>query len=269
MQNTVFRCKERLHSFFIKLFLTLDLYEQILLMNQSDAIINPVKGKKAPDLGHAALMVSSETDLQTIIRLTDISEDKFKPLMMSRIYVGKDVSLTGPVVSAPYAVMLLETLIAWGAKRFIFFGWCGAILPDVQIGDIILPAGAFIDEGTSRHYQGDENEIAHPSSLIVENTREILRNKGIKFHEGTIWTIDAIYRETLERVEYFQAKHVLGVEMELSALFTVAKFRNVDLGGILVVSDELSNFTWKPGFKDERFKQSRMTVAEILSEFSW
>ncbi len=237
-------------------------------MNLTDAVINPVKGKKTPNLGPVAIMVSSETDLRAILSLTDTPEDKFKSMMMSRIYAGKNISLTGPIVGAPYAVMLLESLIAWGAKKFIFFGWCGAISRDVQIGDIILPTGAFIDEGTSRHYQGDENEIAVPTLLIVENTKDILRKKGIDFHEGIIWTLDAIYRETREKIGYFQARHVLGVEMELSALFTVAKFRNVDLGGLLVVSDELSTFTWKPGFKDERFKQSRMAVAEILAEFN-
>jgi len=237
-------------------------------MNLTDAVINPVKEKKTPSLVPAAIMVSSETDLRAILSLTDLPEDKFKSLMMSRIYAGKNISLTGPIVGAPYAVMLLETLIAWGAKKFIFFGWCGAISQDVQIGVIILPTGAFIDEGTSRHYQGDDNEIARPSIFILEKTRDILKNKGIDFHEGIIWTLDAIYRETPEKIGYFQARHVLGVEMELSALFTVAKFRNVDLGAILVVSDELSTFKWKPGFKDERFKESRMAVAEILAEFS-
>jgi len=47
--------------------------------------------------------------------------------------------VVGPFVGAPYAAMLLETLIAWDVEKIIFFGWCGAISHDVKIGDIIIP----------------------------------------------------------------------------------------------------------------------------------
>lgn len=238
-------------------------------MTRYDAIVNPIKGKMSPDLGPVAIMVSSEADLRSLRTRMNMPEDNFKNLMMSRVYVGDEnnagISLTGPVVSAPYAVMLLESLIAWGAQQFIFFGWCGSVSHDVRIGDIILPTGAMIDEGTSKHYCADENEIAKPSDLVVEKTKHALKQKSLAFHEGIIWTMDAIYRETREKVEYFQSKDVSGVEMELSALFTVGKFRNVEVSGILVVSDELATFTWQPGFRDERFIQARMAVAEVIA----
>ena len=66
-------------------------------------------------------------------------------------------SITGPFIGAPYAAMLLETLIAWGARRIIFLGWCGAVAEEVKIGDIILPTAALIDEGTSGHYSAPVN----------------------------------------------------------------------------------------------------------------
>jgi purine-nucleoside phosphorylase len=54
--------------------------------------------------------------------------------------------------------------------------------------------------------------------------------------------------------------------MELSALYSVAQFRQVALVGILVVSDELSSLDWRPGFKDERFVQGRRTVCRVVAE---
>ncbi len=171
--------------------------------------------------------------------------------------------MVGPFVGAPYAAMLLETIIAWGVERIIFFGWCGAISHDVKIGDIIIPTSATIDEGTSKHYH-QVDDISRPSSYIQKNTKEALIKAGLCFHEGIVWSTDAIYRETCEKVKYYQQKDILAVEMELSALFTVAKFRNVQMGGILVVSDELSTLTWRPGFREQRFKESRMSVVKEI-----
>ncbi|MDM8522946.1 nucleoside phosphorylase [Desulfococcaceae bacterium HSG8] len=239
-------------------------------MTINDAIINPVKGKNAPNLGPVSVMVSSETDLNAICKLTNLGEDYFKNLMMSRVYLGYDstanFSLAGPVVGAPYGVLLLETLIAWGAQKIIYYGWCGAISPDVRVGDIIIPTGAVIDEGTSTHYNADKNEPVRPSPDMLEATKEVLKKNSLAFHEGMIWTTDAIYRETREKVRYFQSKKVLAVEMEMSALFTVGKFRNMEISGILVVSDELSTLEWRPGFKEERFKQSRAALKEVINE---
>lgn len=220
-------------------------------------------------MGPVTVMVSSQSDLDMICRLANRDEDYFKNVMMSRLYFGYDsktpFSLAGPVVGAPYAVMLLETIVAWGAKKIIFIGWCGAISPDVSIGDIIIPTGAIIDEGTSKHYDANEYEIAMPSPRLTQSIGDVLRERNILFHEGTIWSTDAIYRETPRKVSYYQGRDVLAVEMEMSALFTVGKFRNAEVSGILVVSDELSTLTWHPGFNDERFRQSRRNVAEVMN----
>ena len=235
----------------------------------NDAIINPVKGKKAPALGPLAVMVSSQGDVSALCNLMGLNGKPAAHLMMSQVRMPDDpaprFSLTGPVVSAAYAVMLLETLVAWGAREILYFGWCGSLSPHVRIGDIVLPTGAIIDEGTSPGYDGKPLGTALPSEKLTASIRTALSTRDIACHEGLIWSTDAIYRETREKVEYFQARNAMGVEMELSALFTVGKFRNVRVGAVLVVSDELATFTWQPGFKDKRFRNSRAAVAEVIS----
>jgi len=52
--------------------------------------------------------------------------------------------------------------------------------------------------------------------------------------------------------------------METSALFTIADYHTVELGCVLVVSDELATLKWQPGFKDERFKKSRAVIGELI-----
>ena len=238
-------------------------------MNESDSIINPKRSNSAPEIGTVAVMVATEPDLFLLCSQLKLNKKTFRKLFISRLYFDKsmspDISLTGPLVGAPYAAMLLETLIAWGVKKIVFLGWCGAISDTVKIGDIIVPTSAIIDEGTSTHYLPD-NTHSQPFPEIIAQAHKLLQERDIKFHQGAIWSTDAVFRETPAKVEYFQKMNALAVDMETSCLFTVAKFRDVEIGGVLVVSDELSAFKWRPGFKDERFIEGRQTACRVVKE---
>lgn len=243
--------------------------QDYLLMNEHDAIVNPAKGKGSLDLGSNAVMVSSESDLRTLCGMMNLKGDRSKKLLMSSLYIGggdNDITLTGPFIGAPYTVMLLEALIAWGARKILFLGWCGAISRDVKIGDIVIPNGAIVDEGTSKHYGKVDGSLVRPFGNISESIKEALRKKGLSFHEGVVWSTDGIYRETREKVEHFQKKDAIAVEMELSALFSAGSFRNIEIGGILVVSDEISAFRHLAGFHEKVFRKSRESVCEVITE---
>ena len=241
-------------------------------MNDFDAIIIPQKGKRSPHLGPVAVIAGTETDLFQLCKLLDFDGGTYQKLFTSRLYRGHanpsaaGVSITGPIVGAPYAVMVLETLIAWGARKIIFIGWCGSVSDKIKIGDIIVATSAIIDEGTSGHYTDNETRISFPSASMLTKLNDALRQNQANFHNGAIWSTDAIYRETCEKVKYFQRQGAIGVEMEISALFTVAKFRGVDLGAMAVVSDELSSFKWRPGFKMDEFKHGRKTACTVIKD---
>jgi len=239
-------------------------------VNIEDAIIFPKRGKGSPHLGPVAVIAGTETDLSQLRKLLGFDSDAYRKLFTSRLYpsdsIAGGISLTGPAVGAPYAVMLLEMLIAWGAKKIIFLGWCGSISEKVKIGDIIVATSAIVDEGTSRHYQDNDACRTHPAKSLLTVLDNALRQKRVNFHKGAIWTTDAIYRETGEKVKCLQRQKAIGVEMEISALFTVAKFRGVDVGALAVVSDELASFKWRPGFKTDRFKHGRMAACTVIKD---
>jgi purine-nucleoside phosphorylase len=86
----------------------------------------------------------------------------------------------------------------------------------------------------------------------------------ITFHEGKIWTTDAPYRETEDKVISYSQEGVLAVEMEMSALFRVALYRGVELAGLLVVSDELGSLSWKRGFDRPEFKKARVMAVDAV-----
>ena len=112
-------------------------------MSDNEAIVNPQKTKSSPDIGPVAVMAATGADLYYLCELAGYAKKDYQRLFMSRLYCDRrnsaGHSIVGPFVGAPYAVMLLENLIAWGARQIIFIGWCGAIADSVKIGDLILP----------------------------------------------------------------------------------------------------------------------------------
>jgi len=232
-----------------------------------EEIIYPRKAKNDPDIGPVAVMVAMRRDLALIRRAMGIKGRAACRILTSGLYRvthrNQDITVVGPMLGAPYAVMILEKLIVLGARRILFFGWCGSIQREVQIADFVVPDRAMIGEGISGYYPVG-NEYPEPSDAMIGAIQESLGGSSIPFHKGPVWSTDAPYRETKQRVLLLQNEGVLGVDMELSALFTVARFRQVEMGALLVVSDELGTLHWKPGFSSRKFGKSRKAAAGVI-----
>ena len=216
-------------------------------------------------------MAATLPDVVLLRRHFEIPVDDGEPLFLSRLYPGRpqpaDFSMVGPFMGAPQAAMLMETLASWGAQRIVFLGWCGALAPSVKSGDVIVPQGAFADEGTSRAYGREDLRVEPASPAFQSQLNTHLRQNGLACHEGWIWTTDAVFRETAAKVRHYQSLGALAVEMELSALYSVGRYLAIELGAVLVVSDELSSFKWEPGFKSERFKATRGAVCQAIGSY--
>jgi uridine phosphorylase len=230
------------------------------------ALIQPRRGKKEPVLPSFGLFFALSSDLDLFLKLS--REKSGPPVLESEFFKivtfpgpEKECAAAAPAVGAPQAVMVLEKLIALGIKRLIFIGWCGAVSSRVRIGDLIIPTGCLIEEGTSAHYPGAPGE---PSPDLISQLENVLLSRAIPFVKGTIWTTDAPYRETREKVLAYQKQGILAVEMEASALMTVARFRGIELAALLMVSDELGRIIWKPGFRSPDFKETRTRIFKVL-----
>jgi uridine phosphorylase len=227
--------------------------------NIAAAVINPRRGKREEPVAPRLLMTFTRPDFTYACRLTAASLRQQNILdcpIREGYWQDKPVTLAGPAPGAPYAVMVLEKLIALGVQTVVALGWCGSLRPEARIGDLIIPETALSEEGTSGHYPLGESE---PTATL--DLRRIFKERltaaGVNFHSGKVWTTDAIYRETETKVLAYGSQGILAVEMEMSALFTVARFRGVALAGLLVVSDELFTLTWRHGLRDDRFRRSR------------
>jgi purine-nucleoside phosphorylase len=186
----------------------------------------------------------------------------------STVIEGKKISVFGTPFGAPQAAVILERLIAMGARKVLTFGCCGSLQPDLQIGHLVIPTDALSEEGTSAHYPLPNGAMRKAGQKIVELCKAQCREKNFAFAAGKVWTTDALFRETGKKVGRYSAKGLLAVDMEMSALFTVAAYRKVQLGGLMVVSDELGTLKWKTGFLNPLFWSASKKAARIAIEVS-
>ncbi|RLF07559.1 MAG: hypothetical protein DRJ64_02770 [Thermoprotei archaeon] len=178
---------------------------------------------------------------------------------------GKDVVFIIPGWGAPRATAVMEEMIACDTKIFLIMGFCGALREEINIGDIIIPIEALIDEGTSRHYI-PEAQVSKPDTYLTNVVKEVCTKLGVKVYLGKIWSTDAVYRETVGKVKRFREMGAICVDMETSALFTLGTFRNVKVAAIHIVSDNLSRKGWQPAFRSKSIKERYALFKKIIWE---
>jgi len=237
----------------------------------TDVVMNPERTNGDPALSPTGIVCINPGEALYGSRLAVKQGGSRCRLFNSNLYQipaadpAKPFFLAGPAVGAPMAVLTLEKLVALGAKRIIVYGWCGTLTETLRLGDILLPTWALSEEGTSGHYPVESRpEASHVLRLALA---DYLQGRNIASISGPVWTTDAPYRETWDKVSMYSRQSLLGVDMEFAALCTVAAFRGVDLAAVLLVSDELWRRPWQPGFKDKHFKERSRLVLEVLFDF--
>lgn len=175
---------------------------------------------------------------------------------------GGAVTIVTFPIGAPAAIAMFEEMTACGMRTLITTGAAGSLQPDAPIGSIVVPASAIREEGTSHHY-APHDEPAEADALLLTDIRAALDARSIPYREGVNWTTDAIYREHRQKVDLYRRAGVITVDMELSALFTVARVRDVRCAAIVAVSDELHGETWEKSFGGEDFLRGMTKAARV------
>jgi uridine phosphorylase len=141
------------------------------------------------------------------------------------------------------AAAFFEQAIARGCRRFAACGGAGALVPELALGNVVVPTAAVRDEGTSYHYLPPSREV-EPAPSAVEAATALLDARGVPYTIGKTWSTDGIYRETRARAARRREEGCLVVEMEAAALFAVARFRAVPLVYLLYAGDSLAGEDW-------------------------
>jgi len=160
------------------------------------------------------------------------------------VHRGQRVAFFTSFPGAPASVNALEDVAALGARHFVYFGSCGALDRALTAGKIIVPTAALREEGTSLQYLPASDEIA----LDAENVNTVLSvmaRHGIAYAAGKVWTTDAFYRETPDKVRRRREAGAIAVDMECSALAAAAAFRGLRFAEFFYAADLLDGAAWE------------------------
>lgn len=179
-------------------------------------------------------------------------------------YLYKDSLVVANVpMGGPAASVLMEQLISMGITRFIACGSAGLLRQNFDPEKLLLVKSAIRDEGTSYQYiPADETAIT--DALLTAQYAEALKKRGIEFEYGTIWSTDAIFRETHTRVVRRENAGAIGVDMQCASLCAVAARRGVSFAMAAYFSDFLSSDVWSgytKNYDDQRLKSLELLLS--------
>jgi len=153
-------------------------------------------------------------------------------------YNGEKITVATTGMGAPSAAIVSEELAMLGVKALIRVGTTGAISPEVELGDIIVPTEAIPLDGATKAYMA-LGAVPKADPGVVEALEKALEKRGARFHSGVICTSDTFYLEEERDAGMWSARGVLSFEMECSVTFAVGSLRGYRAGAILVATGKI------------------------------
>jgi uridine phosphorylase len=157
------------------------------------------------------------------------------------------ISVTSTGIGSPSAAIAVEELARVGADTFIRVGSCGAIQEGMDVGDLVITTGAVRQEGTSDEYVRED----YPASADHEVVCALIaaaERLGYDYHTGITMSADSFYAgqgrpgfEGFEAagsdglVEALREANVANIEMEASAILTIANVYGLRAGAVCSV----------------------------------
>lgn len=155
-------------------------------------------------------------------------------------YKGKRVSVQGTGMGVPsISIYTNELITEFGVKTLIRVGTAGSYREDIEVRDVIVAMAASTTSGVNKHRFNGADYAPTCSFDLFVNTVETAKSKGIKIKGGNVLTADEFYTDDFTSYKKWADFGVLCVEMETSALYTIASKYGAKALSILTISDSL------------------------------
>lgn len=176
------------------------------------------------------------------------------PLIIYRFADKPDVLLTLGQVGCPACGGNLDLFSAMGITNVMFCGGGGVLDRNIEVGQILVVDGAIRDEGFSYQYI-PASRVIYTDPAVTERIVSFLEKREVPYLRGLVWTTDAIFRETPDRIELRKNEGAKIVEMEQAGCIAVAQFRGFKYGALIYGGDDMTGEDW-----NERKWRSRKGV---------
>jgi len=174
-------------------------------------------------------------------------------LTVTGAYRGIPVTVLATGIGpASTAIAVVEAAHCVEGATFIRLGSCGALAPQIQVGDLVITARALRQEDTSRFYAPEPAEAPADPGVLAALTRAAAE-LHVPHHVGLTCTIADFYAGQGREAPGFPvadpggiarlaAAGVLSVEMEMSVYLALAHVSTLNLraGGACAVFDNFA-----------------------------
>lgn len=157
------------------------------------------------------------------------------------LYKGERISVQGTGMGVPsISIYANELMQSYGVQKLIRVGTCGALKEDVNVRDVILAQGATTDSQVNRMIFGGIDFAPLADFTLLKNAYAAAEKRNLAVRAGNVFTSDSFYRDNSKETNALLAKYnVLAVEMETTALYTLAQKFDRQALSILTVSDHI------------------------------
>lgn len=157
-------------------------------------------------------------------------------------YHGQPVSVQGSGIGQPsLAVYATELFTDYDVRTIVRVGSCGALPPEIELRDLVLASGACTDSSMNRLRFGglDYAPVADFGLLRAAYDAAVGRSLPVRTHVGLVLSSDSFYHPRPELTTTMAEHGVLAVEMEASALYTLAAAHHRRALAVCTVSDHI------------------------------
>ena len=149
-----------------------------------------------------------------------------------------DVTMINFGMGSANAATVMDLLSAIETRAVLFLGKCGALKSKNKIGDLILPLAGIRGEGTSDDYFPPEVP-AMPSFALQRAVSSTVRDYNRDYYTGSVYTTNRrVWEHDEDFKEYLRATRAQAIDMETATLFSVGFANRMQVGALLLVSDE-------------------------------
>ncbi|GAA0201380.1 nucleoside phosphorylase [Haladaptatus pallidirubidus] len=202
------------------------------------------------DVADAVLLPGNPERVDTITQFWDSADEVAyhrEYRTATGTYEDAPISVTSTGIGSPSAAIAVEELARIGADTFIRVGSCGAIQPEMNVGDLVITTGGVRQEGTSDEYVREEYP-AVADYEVVSALVAAAERLGYDYHTGITMSADSFYAGQGrpgfegfsaeggdELVSHLKNANVKNIEMEASAILTIANIYGLRAGAVCSV----------------------------------
>ncbi|WP_455662913.1 purine-nucleoside phosphorylase [Pradoshia sp.] len=154
-------------------------------------------------------------------------------------YKGKRVSVQGTGMGVPsISIYVNELMASYNVQKLIRVGTCGAIQKDVKVRDVILAMTSSTDSNMNKLLFDGIDYAPTADFELLKKAYDTGVQKGLNLKVGNVFTADQFYNDKANH-ELWAKYGILAVEMETTALYTLAAKYGRQALSILTVSDHI------------------------------